>query len=243
MMIVFLKLLLCHILGDFVFQSKRLVEFRRVYLRYLLLHIAIHAALLVLFFCNNLAQYWQVLVIVVCSHLAIDSIKVWWERMFPVHPTRLFIIDQILHVATLIAVVTHLYGIPENWISQLISEKSLLYLIAFLLTAWVCPIFLRIFFSKWTKEQELVAKQKQSLVDAGMLIGIMERLIIILFIQVSFLSGIGFLLAAKSIFRFGDLSNAKDTKYTEYILVGTLASFLLALVIGYGLRISLAQLN
>jgi uncharacterized membrane protein (DUF373 family) len=32
-------------------------------------------------------------------------------------------------------------------------------------------------------------------------------------------------LAAKSIFRFGDLKESKDVKLTEYILIGTLLSF------------------
>jgi len=43
---------------------------------------------------------------------------------------------------------------------------------------------------------------------------------------------IGFLLAAKSIFRFGDLKEAKDRKLTEYVLIGTLLSFGLALLTG-----------
>ena len=115
----------------------------------------------------------------------------------------------------------------------------MLYSIALLLVMVVSPIFLRLFFSKWDKENVFKDKRQESLMDAGLLIGIMERLIIVLFIQVGFLSGIGFLLAAKSIFRFGDLTNAKDTKFTEYILVGTLASFTIAIVIGYGLRLAL----
>jgi len=43
---------------------------------------------------------------------------------------------------------------------------------------------------------------------------------------------IGFLIAAKSVFRFGDLSRAKDRKLTEYILIGTLLSFGFAILIG-----------
>ncbi|TVR27761.1 MAG: DUF3307 domain-containing protein, partial [Balneolaceae bacterium] len=39
-------------------------------------------------------------------------------------------------------------------------------------------------------------------------------------------------LAAKSIFRFGDLTRSKDRKLTEYILVGTLLSFLIAIATG-----------
>jgi hypothetical protein len=40
---------------------------------------------------------------------------------------------------------------------------------------------------------------------------------------------VGFLIAAKSVFRFGDLKESKDRKLTEYILVGTLVSFGLAI--------------
>jgi hypothetical protein len=43
---------------------------------------------------------------------------------------------------------------------------------------------------------------------------------------------IGFLLAAKSVFRFGDLTRAKNRKLTEYILIGTLLSFLIAIATG-----------
>jgi hypothetical protein len=43
---------------------------------------------------------------------------------------------------------------------------------------------------------------------------------------------IGFLLAAKSVFRFGDLKESKDRKLTEYILIGTLLSFGVAILIG-----------
>ncbi|RYE13805.1 MAG: DUF3307 domain-containing protein, partial [Sphingobacteriales bacterium] len=41
---------------------------------------------------------------------------------------------------------------------------------------------------------------------------------------------VGFLLAAKSIFRFGDLKEAHDIKLTEYVLIGTLLSFGMAIV-------------
>jgi hypothetical protein len=44
------------------------------------------------------------------------------------------------------------------------------------------------------------------------------------------------LLAAKSIFRFGDLTNSKDKKLTKYILLRTLLSFILAIVIGLILK-------
>jgi hypothetical protein len=39
-------------------------------------------------------------------------------------------------------------------------------------------------------------------------------------------------LAAKSIFRFGDLKESKDRKLTEYVLIGTLLSFGIAIAVG-----------
>lgn len=68
--------------------------------------------------------------------------------------------------------------------------------------------------------------------DAGKYIGMLERLFVFLFVLTNFWEGIGFLLAAKSIFRFGDLKDTNDVKLTEYILIGTLLSFGLAILIG-----------
>jgi hypothetical protein len=67
--------------------------------------------------------------------------------------------------------------------------------------------------------------------NAGKIIGMLERLFIFGFVVSNFWEGIGFLLAAKSIFRFGDLKENKEIKQTEYILIGTLLSFGLAIAI------------
>ena len=57
-----------------------------------------------------------------------------------------------------------------------------------------------------------------------------------MFVYIAVLGGhlqvVGFLLAGKSIFRFGDLTRAKDRKLTEYILIGTFLSFLIAIITG-----------
>lgn len=240
MLVVFLKLLFTHILGDFVFQTKTMVSKRKENVAYLLLHVLIHAILLLLLFYTDLKNYWISIAFITFSHLAIDSLKIGLESKFANKSLLFFCVDQLLHVAVLGAVVLYNFGIPATLDLDLIfTTNILLYAIALLLITVVSPIFLRLFFSKWDKEFEFQTKRKESLLHAGLLIGIMERLIIVLFIQVGFLSGIGFLLAAKSIFRFGDLANAKDTKFTEYILLGTLASFVIAIVIGYALRLAL----
>ena len=44
--------------------------------------------------------------------------------------------------------------------------------------------------------------------------------------------GIGFLLAAKSVFRFGDLRGGQETKMTEGVLLGWLISMAVVSIVG-----------
>lgn len=239
MLIVLLKFLLAHIIGDFVLQSRTMVKRRTEHAGYLLVHVLLHGVVLLAFFAQELSAYGVSIAFIVTAHLAIDSLKIWLENKYPRYPLLFFSLDQLLHISVLVGVVFYSFGVPSLDTHVLSLEHIYLYVIAFLLICVVSPIILRIFFSKWQRELEVNNKKKESLLDAGLMIGILERLLIVFFIQVGFLSGIGFLLAAKSIFRFGDLANAKDTKFTEYILLGSLASFVMAIAIGYALRIAL----
>ncbi len=67
----------------------------------------------------------------------------------------------------------------------------------------------------------------------GMLIGYIERLLVILLIVVDAYSSIAFIIAAKSIARFKQL---EDRNWAEYFLLGTLASIFLGLVFGLFLK-------
>ena len=56
----------------------------------------------------------------------------------------------------------------------------------------------------------------KGLPNAGKWIGYLERILILTFIFTGNIEGVGFLLAAKSVFRFGELNREKDIKNTEY---------------------------
>jgi hypothetical protein len=60
----------------------------------------------------------------------------------------------------------------------------------------------------------------------GRLIGVLERLLVVLFAFEQAWAGLGMLLAAKSIARFKDL---EKRPFAEYYLIGTLTSFLVAI--------------
>ncbi len=238
MLLFILKILLAHLAGDFVFQSTKWVEDRNkngYKSKYLYLHILVHFLLLVLFFANELPAVSGYIILIVVSHFLIDLGKIYLEKTSRFSQLGLFLTDQFLHVVALFGVV--LMQFPELLIVSVISvEKLMLYAIALLLITSVTSIGMRMFFRKWSESFKKKTLKKESLKNAGNVIGIIERLLVVLFINIDFFEGIGYLLAAKSIFRFGDLTNAKDRKLTEYILSGTLISFTIAILVGIALR-------
>ena len=75
-------------------------------------------------------------------------------------------------------------------------------------------------------------KNTATLALAGHIIGTAERILAFLFVLVDQYEALGFLIAAKSILRFGD----KETARTEYVLIGTLLSFLIAVLTARGVE-------
>jgi len=86
------------------------------------------------------------------------------------------------------------------------------------------------FLKSVTKSESISAK-----LDASAWIGIFERVLIVIFILMSQVAAIGFLVAAKSIFRFSE-TQKDGNKKAEYFLLGTLVSFALAVVVGLAIK-------
>jgi len=85
-------------------------------------------------------------------------------------------------------------------------------------------------------QAQLVAAYGQGLRHGGLWIGCLERLLILTFVLLNQYQPIGFLLAAKSILRFGEVSGSKpeNRKMAEYVIIGTMLSMLIALLVGIG---------
>jgi len=229
MILLTLKLLIAHILGDFVFQPSKWIrekQKKKHTSKFLYLHIGIHAiALLVLLGFDF--SYWLGILSILITHGIIDILKLHFETK---KITRsLFIIDQLAHLLV-ISIVVYSYKPFEIVWEQLYDTKSLLLILSLLLISFVASIFMRTFMGKWELEEN---SPEKSLKQAGKYIGILERLFVFGFIILNQWAAIGLLITAKSVFRFGDLSKAKDRKLTEYVLIGTLLSF--GIAIGTGL--------
>ncbi len=67
--------------------------------------------------------------------------------------------------------------------------------------------------------------------EGGRYIGWLERILVMLLVLMDQRNGIGFLIAAKSILRFGEIKDASQRKVAEYIIIGTFLSFGWALLI------------
>lgn len=226
-MIVFAKLLLAHLLGDFVFQPLRWVlhkEAHKIRSRFLYLHLLVHAILVALAYWDPGA--WPLILIIIGSHYLIDMAKIYFQRYFrrTIIP---FVLDQLAHIAVLYAVAFHTQ-LPEHTIGWIQTIDWPL-VTAFVFVTWPAAIIMNRILDPLSDQIEFDHK---SLPHAGKYIGILERLFVLVFIILGRWEGIGLLITAKSVFRFNDLKERNNRKLTEYILIGTLLSFGLAIATG-----------
>ncbi|MGH1517169.1 DUF3307 domain-containing protein [Chryseobacterium sp. JK1] len=226
---IFIKLILAHLLGDFILQPNSWVadkENHTLKSKFLYLHILIHIVLSLIFLWD--IEFWWVAVLVGITHFIIDAAKLSFQNVKT--KKTWFFIDQLLHVLV-IAGVSFYFG--EFSFGFLQGQEFLKILMAVLFLTTPASIVIKILLSSWTPAPDGPnAIQTESLTSAGKYIGILERLLVFTFITVNHWEGVGFMVAAKSVFRFSDLTQAKQRKLTEYVLVGTLLSFGLAVLTG-----------
>lgn len=227
--IILVKLLCAHLCSDFVFQTDGINEGKRKSgikgIGYQLLHSAVHAGMAYLL----VAEWscWFIPLVVFASHFLIDLIKC---KSFREKSLDTFLVDQLCHIAVIVCLWYILIGRNVNLscLENICSVNVWVTIMAYILILKPSSIFLTLFLDKWTP----ASPSTQSLPNAGQWIGYIERLLILTFVLTGSIEGVGFLLAAKSVFRFGELNKAKEIRTTEYVLIGTLSSFTIAILIG-----------
>ena len=227
-MILLTKLILAHLIGDFILQPKKWVkekEKKKLKSLKLYFHIAIHFLLLFLIVWD--LSFWPLLVTIGLSHFVIDAIKLVFQNKKT--RRRWFFIDQLLHIVS-IFIAYYIFTNANFSIASIDKENVLLLATCLLFLTQPVSIIMKAIFGKWNIEK--LTKGNESLNDAGKYIGILERLLVFIFIITNHWEAVGFLITAKSVFRFGDLKESKHRKLTEYILIGTLISFGIAIVTG-----------
>ncbi|MBL1221123.1 DUF3307 domain-containing protein [Chryseobacterium sp. L7] len=226
---IFTKLILAHLLGDFILQPNSWVadkERRKLKSPYLYLHVLIHTVLSFVFLWNT--DLWWISLLIGITHFIIDASKLMFQTLK--NKKRWFFIDQLLHILVIAGISFYSKEFSFGFLN---TQEFLKILMAALFLTTPASIFIKILLSSWTPVPETQSSlQTESLSSAGKYIGILERLLVFTFIMVNHWEGVGFMVAAKSVFRFSDLAQAKQRKLTEYVLIGTLLSFGMAVLTG-----------
>lgn len=227
-----IRLLLAHFISDFILQNKYLVDNKKWLSTQMLIHI-------VVVFVSTLVLSKMFLIstsIAIC-HWMIDSIKMELLKKKKSWESRLFFIDQATHIFMILTIwAIHFnifYKLFEAVELPFFNYKISLVLLAYVFVMYPIGYVIKYLTAKITPTKsnvdEIEKEKSAEILDGGKLIGQFERLIILTFVLLNQYEAIGFLITGKSIIRFAE----KDGKLrSEYVLVGTMMSYALAIITG-----------
>lgn len=200
-------------------------------------HLYIHSSITFIFAyaLSTQAGFWWAALLIAALHCIIDGLKGTYGNKIPWS----FFIDQLLHFIVIVC-ITSLYEkytavVLPSFIPQ---TNVLLWSIAFIFCIQPANFFIHSIFSNAHLSipptlsdngiPTISTPKEEGLPNAGKVIGITERILTLIFMLLGQYEAIGFLLAAKSLLRLKDDAVGKS----EYVLVGTLLSFGMAIVAG-----------
>ncbi|MCP3972212.1 MAG: DUF3307 domain-containing protein [Rhodobacteraceae bacterium] len=232
----FAALLLAHVLADFVFQTGWIATRKQARDPVVL---ALHGAIVLSLAIVGTGNWHWGLAVLAAAHLAIDLGKSFARahRLWP------FLADQAAHLLTIGLAAALLPGLwvggawatggwPTGWWPEPLWPEpawapGLMAALAGLLIAARAGGFAVGLLMQPFSE----ANPGDGLPKGGAVIGLLERGLIYLLIMAGQSAGIGFLIAAKSVLRFD--ATSKDRSASEYVIIGTLASFGWAMTAGW----------
>lgn len=220
-----IRLIIAHLLTDFVFQPDSWVDQRFKngwHSKYLYLHGIIAGVLA--YFLSGLWNLIWIPAVVAATHILIDGLKAKYENNI-----QSFLLDQLGHFMVILFVwVLIISPGPEDiaLLEQIFLPGINVWVIvaAYLIIIWPSSVLISKITEKWRTD---ITDENKSLEKAGMWIGRLERFLILTLVLLKQYEAIGLLVAAKSIFRF-----SASRSVGEYVLIGTLLSFTIAITVG-----------
>jgi hypothetical protein len=262
--VVLIGLVAGHLMIDFAFQTDNDIRLKRQFRASAFAkHGFVHAA--VAYCLSGLWLMWQIPVVILLIHPVVDFVKergVFWlgsrvrDGIFPVRwKLAALLADQTLHISVLVALVAMLQssgriGESTFWTALFGSTwgKMMILAAGFTFSVYVGGVVIAILVQPLVSQLRIPAKdspespRRRGFDNGGRYIGQLERTLIFLFVLIGQPTGVGFLVAAKSVFRFGDLKEHEDRMEAEYIIIGTMLSFAWGLVAAWLTQYVLQQL-
>lgn len=217
---------IAHLLTDFFFQSdtnsieKNELGFKSKFLPF---HFLI--AFILSWILSFQIDFIMYALIIGVIHIIIDGIKKELNKN-PKVKTYIFFVDQLLHILVFLT-VTLIYVTDYKIIKPLgiyIEFSWVLVIAGYLLILKPANILIRQVFNTFKINDQTT----DDLEKAGRLIGSLERQLTLTFVLLGQYEAVGFLIAGKSILRYKE----GDTRKTEYVLIGTMLSFMIAIFVG-----------
>ncbi len=229
-------LVAAHLMGDFVLQSKRAAE-NKTRVHVLLRHATLVAALSYLFCGAWIA--WEIPAVILVTHAVIDFIKVRSKR----DGVSAFAVDQLAHLVVIVVLVQRLSLGPAAlyWVRRFGEDvtSALVAAAGLTVTIWVAGVVVEKVTTPF--QIQLPRGGDRGFPTGGRTIGQLERTLIFVFMMTHEPGAIGFLIAAKSVLRFGELREGQR-KEAEYVIIGTMWSFACGLIAALATRALLERL-
>ena len=222
-----LQLIIAHLLSDFILQPQNWSDRKK---EGLLTSIHIYHVVVVGSLSYVLSLdfgFWKAAILLTILHLLTDILKSWLIRRN--RAKDYFFLDQLIHLASIIGVVI-LYSAYSGIDFILYVElKTIAIITGFIFCLKHSNILIKYVmkaFSIEIPQNNDEHPEETGLPNAGKLIGIVERFLTLALIMMGQYEAVGLIIAAKSILRFS------GTQKNEYVLVGTLLSFGIAIFLG-----------
>ena len=224
-----------HLLADFLFQTSAYSEKKRKMLKSLLLHCFIYFIVfeIIFFILFQCEKAFILGLIISVLHFLINYTVNKLEKYFPKRRLQLlfFSLNQLIHIVMIVGMyyILNLENLTNNLYTKLQTYEDfkiiVLYISVFSIILDPASVFIRKLFTSISPKT--YPKTNLEELKAGNIIGKLERIIIAILLLNNQFGVMGFVLTAKSIARFKQMEN-KD--FAEKYLIGTLTSFLIALI-------------
>ncbi len=220
--------LIAHFLSDFIFQSERMANDKNKFgFRSKLLKRHILITFITAWVFSLQVNFLFGALVIAILHWVQDGMKKYIKDNNK-RGRYSFFIDQIIHLIIIISVVLlyNKYFQLSPILNFPLSSKILLIVGCYIFSHKPSNILIKETFTAFNIQPYRPGNDE--LLNAGKLIGIIERFLVLTFVIINQFEAVGFLIAAKSILRFKDDNTIK----TEYVLIGTMLSFGIAIALG-----------
>lgn len=238
---MFLLLIFSHVLSDFLIQNNKTISLKKqnkwINIGYFRHFIEVLLPMMLLYLIFDFQNTTILIFSVSGIHLFIDFFKkIITNSVKDKNKYKIFILDQMLHIASIFLLIYYLpkpKSININYYIFLISNSEyfkfvivLIYVVIF--GGYLIQSFLAGLRLSPIKSTDLILSESNVRnPNMGRYIGMLERFILLFLMLNGQYAGVGLVLITKSIARFKQLENKE---FAEYYLIGSLLSIAITIV-------------